>query len=199
MIELGQARECEVILAFLTAEAESPGYSETIRSLLEQIGVSREKLIDDPNLDSDCCNALRGIVLDGYRGYMRRRNLFLGFPKPVDWRRVQLEPDDFNRLRYVAKEPSWEKCSQGTRLPQRVVERIARGELPDLQKKIAGIQENLRRGKLFPEIIAAEGEKGDLILIEGHSRATAYVGLGWNTNIAAFLASSPFMHRWYFY
>jgi hypothetical protein len=61
------------------------------------------------------------------------------------------------------------------------------------------IQESLERGEKLPELIAADGEKGDLILIEGHCRAAAYVGLKWSTSIPMFLASSPFMHGWHFY
>jgi hypothetical protein len=44
-----------------------------------------------------------------------------------------------------------------------------------------------------------EGQDGELILIEGHSRATAYAACGFAENVKMFLASSPSMHGWVFY
>jgi hypothetical protein len=36
-------------------------------------------------------------------------------------------------------------------------------------------------------------------LIEGHYRATAYVGLNWPEKIPMFVGSSPQMHRWHWF
>jgi hypothetical protein len=66
-------------------------------------------------------------------------------------------------------------------------------------KRFRAIQDAIARGKQFPELIAAEGQNGDLILIEGHSRATAYVACCFAKNVKMFLASSPSMHGWVFY
>jgi hypothetical protein len=196
MIELGSARECEVVLAFLKAEVASLDYSKYILPRLARRGLSRGQLIDNPDPDNAHDNLIRQEILGEYRGYGRGESLFCRFPSDVRWRRVELEPHEFGRLKYIREDEdkNWMSYSQGTRLPQRVAERIARGELPGLEKKVCGIQEKLRRGALLPEIIAAEGEKGDLILIEGHCRATAYVGLNWSGNIPMFLGSSPQMH-----
>ena len=51
-------------------------------------------------------------------------------------------------------------------------------------------------GKKFLELIAVEGQYSELILVEGHSRATAYVACRWNEGIKVFLTSSPSMHDW---
>jgi hypothetical protein len=199
MIQLGQVRESEIVLTFLKAEINS-AYGQSILQLCQIFGATSQELIDRADLDSDYYNAVRGAVLDCYRGYLRRTLLFAGFPKNVTWRRVELEPHELGRLKYIDdKDKDWMSYSQKTRLPQRVVERIARGELPGLEKKVCGIQEKLRRGELLPEIIAADGENGDLILIEGHCRATAYVGLNWSENIPMFLGSSPQMPNWYYF
>ena len=78
-----------------------------------------------------------------------------------------------------------------------MAERIANHELHEnLGKAIIAIQEKLQRGERFPELIAAKGNGNDLILIEGHTRATAYVVLKWPENIPMFLGSSPRMHEW---
>ncbi len=199
MIELGPAKECDVVLAFLKAEVDSPRYAGKILEKLQRCGLSRNQLIDNPDLDNEQHNCVRQKILGGYRGYGRGEALFLRFPTDVYWRRIELEPQELGRLQYL-REEHWMKFSEETRQPSRVVERIARGELrEDPGPRIMAIQEKLRRGERFPELIAAEGELGALILIEGLSRATAYVGLGWAEKISMFLASSPSMHKWHWY
>jgi hypothetical protein len=198
MIELGPARESDIVLAFLRAEIDSPQYCERIQNVLQTVGVTRQQLIDDADLNSDCCNALRRVVLESYRGYLSKSALFAGFPRAVTWRRVELEETDLNRLRYL-NYPEWVSHSEETRLPRRVADRIARGELRDLAKKVIGIQERLKRGETLLELVAVEGNEDDLILIEGANRSTAYVGLQWKMNVRAFIGRSPLMRNWQFF
>ncbi len=200
MIELRPARECEVVSAFLKAEVDSSRYRTDILSRLALRGLSRDQLIDNPDLNNEQHNTVRQRILAEYRGYGRGEALFHGFPTDVHWRRIELEPQELGRLKYPNKEEHWMKFSEGTRQPLRVAQRIARGELrEDPGQRIMAIQEKLRRGERFPELIAAEGERGALILIEGLSRATAYVGMDWAENIPMFLASSPLMRQWHWY
>src|ERR1700676_2150580 len=112
MIELGSGRESEIVLAFLKAEIDS-AYGQSIRQFCQMFGVTSQELIDHADSDSDYYNAVRGAVLDCYRGYLRRTLLFTGFPKKVTWRRVELETPDLNRLKYIAKEEHWMSYSQG--------------------------------------------------------------------------------------
>src|ERR1700682_6629048 len=116
MIELGSARESEIVLAFLKAEINST-YGQSIRQYCQMFGVTTQELIDRADLDSDYYNAVRAAVLDCYRGYLRRTLLFAGFPKNVTWRRVELETTDLSCLKYIAKEEHWMSYSQGTRSP----------------------------------------------------------------------------------
>lgn len=195
MIDHGPVNESQVVLAFLKAEVDSPRYRDNVMGLLKMFGLGRAKLIDDPDVDNDCCNALRRILLS-YRGFAQREFLFRGFPTVVSWRQVDLEPRDLSRLRYI-RNPDWMAVSENTRQPRRVIERMARGELGDNPgKHVLAIQERLRRGERLPELVAAEGPGTDLILIEGHCRATAYVGMDWRENIPMFLASSISMAQW---
>jgi hypothetical protein len=131
-----------------------------------------------------------------YRGFEKRQALFLGFPIDVYWRRVELEPHELGRLKYM-REQHWDSFSKETRRPVRVLERIVSGELSDDPgRHVMAIQQRVKEGGRFPELIAAEGPGDDLILIEGLCRATAYVGVEWQENIPIFLASSPTMDRW---
>lgn len=199
MIEHGPARECEVVLAFLKAEVDASRYGEKVLALLQAVGANREQLIDKANLEDTLHNVIRRWMLTSYRGFETRQYLFLGFPTDLCWRRIDLEPSELGRLKYP-KEVNWVSFSEGTRRPARLCERLAKGELADDPgARIKAIQEKLNRGERFPELVAADGKGGDLILFEGCSRATAYVGLNWKERVPMFVASSQFMHGWHFY
>lgn len=199
MIELGPARESEVILAFLKAEADSPRFAQSMLQRLGQLGFSRDELIEGANLEDARQNGARCTILQQYRGYGANAYLFLEFPNDVRWRRVELEPREHGRLMY-AREEHWVRMSDHTRRPARLIEKMTRGEIPDdPASHIRSIQQGLSAGKRYAELIAAAGGNGELILIEGHCRATAYVALEHKENIKVFLASSPLMHRWAFY
>ncbi|HXM60853.1 MAG TPA: hypothetical protein VN950_08325 [Terriglobales bacterium] len=61
---------------------------------------------------------------------------------------------------------------------------------------VLAIAADLKAGKKFPELIAAAGENGDVILIEGHSRATAYALAGLPELVECILGTSPTMRNW---
>jgi hypothetical protein len=63
---------------------------------------------------------------------------------------------------------------------------------------VRGVITALRAGKTFPPLIAAEGTQGELILIEGHTRATAHAFLQ-TPEVEFFVGSSPLISRWAFY
>jgi len=199
MIELGPARGCEVVLAFLRAEVDSPRYGGQIAWQLQAFCLSRTLLIDNADLDNENHNLIRLVMLD-YRGFRNRAALFHQFPADVLWRRVELEPHELGRLKYIGRDENWMSFSEGTRRPARVAKRIVNRELLENPGPgIIAIQEKLRQGQRFPELIAAEGNGEDLILIEGHYRATAYVGLNWPEKIPMFVGSSPQMHKWHWF
>jgi hypothetical protein len=200
MIQLGPARESDVVLAFLKAEIDYSDHRQQIHQYMQMLGVTRQELLDDASLDNDYYNAVRAFVFDCYRGYLRRDALFIRFPKRVNWRRVELEPADIGRLTYIANEPSWDSYSQRTRSPQVVADRIARRELPDsFAQTVAAIQDKLKRNETLPELVAVEGEGDKLILIEGAHRITAYVGLNWQANIPTIIGRSALMPNWHWY
>lgn len=198
MIEISPAEESDVVVAFLRAETDRWHNNESIQNFLRSVGVTNQQLTH-ADFKGDYSNRLRAIVLDAYRGYIRKGGLFTRFPNGVIWRRAELEPADLNRLKFV-KSIEWVPLSDGTRQPQRVVEKLARHEVDAaFAQKVAAIRESLKRGEILPELAAVEGEGTDLILIEGAHRTTAYVSLGWNKNVQAFVGNSPFMRDWAFY
>jgi hypothetical protein len=199
MLELGPAEEKEVVLAFLKAEVEATRYGPTVQHLLARSGFTRRQLIDNADLADMTQNHARSSILQNYRGFQANRFLFAGFPKDAVWRRVEIEPHETGRLRY-ARYKDWVVFSGGTRKPSDLVANLSRGQVPiEDAKRFRAIQDAIVQGRRFPELIAAEGQDGELILIEGHSRATAYAACGFAENVKMFLASSPSMHGWVFY
>lgn len=199
MIERGPAIEREIILAFLKAEVDSPRFGAYLLPQLAPTGFSRQQLIDNADLDDQRQNVVRRAILQAYRGFGANNWLFRGFPDDVAWRRTEIEPTDHERLRF-ANVPEWVQLSDETRLVGQLARKLSDDAIPpDLVGHIKAIQNALTAGKQLPELIAAEGSGGTLILVEGHCRATAFVSLGWKENIPIFLASSSSMNRWQWY
>jgi hypothetical protein len=104
---------------------------------------------------------------------------------------------DLQLLRY-ANYHTWVDLSDGTRLVSVGARNFRqRPDDPDTYQ-INGIVEALRNGARFPELVAAQDNDGSLILIEGHSRATAYVMVEL-AEVETLVASSPSMPGWAFY
>jgi hypothetical protein len=201
MIERGPATEDEMVLAFLQAEIRSSRYGSIIQRTLAQLGWENS-LIENPNLADEVENAQRRWLLS-YRGYPRREGLFTRFPLDVQWRRVGLEPTDLQVIRYikdtVTAAPNWTNLSNGTRLVCEGASSVRQQSSDPLFQQIVAIAEGIRDGIRFPALIAAEHDKGNLVLIEGHSRATAYVLEGYGGTVEAFVGSSLSMKDWPFY
>lgn len=200
MIERVAATEDEMLAAFLMAEIDSSRYGPNIRANLAARRLER-RLIDAPNMTDSVENATRRQLI-GNRGYENREALFAGFPRDVTWRRVELEAPDFDTMRYINDTKAgsyWANLSDGTRLVSAGARNLRqRPADPDTQQ-IGAIAQALRKGVRFPPLIAAQHREGSLILIEGHSRATAYVMEHFAGVVEAFVGSSPSMPSWVFY
>jgi hypothetical protein len=138
-------------------------------------------------------------LLTAVRGYGNRTFLFKGFPQNVKWRKVAIEAEDAAKLKYANYE-TWVRLSGGSRLVvdgAKRVEEIQVGE--NANENIQAVADDLRAGKRYPALIAVESEGGFLILVEGHTRATAYVLARIAQPIEIFVGSSPQMKLWAFY
>jgi len=198
MLELRPARECEVVLAFLRAEVDASRYGQAVMQWLLATRFTRDELLENADLSDVRQNQARATILGRYRGFPDRL-LFAGFPADAAWQRAEIEPKEMNRLRY-ARYKDWMVYSDNTRKPSRLIEKMRRGEIPSQDAdRFRAIHYTIGQGKRFPELIAVEGQDDELILMEGHSRATAYIASDFSENVGLFVASSPSMHRWAFY
>lgn len=198
MIDLGPANENDVVLAFLQAEIDSARGS-IYATILANSGLDRHLLIDQPDRTSSRDNRIRGKLLKHVRGYGSGQALFTGLPPDVAWRRVSMEQKDFSKLRYAKCAP-WIELSGGTRLVTEGAKNIAPGgPAEDAAVNIRAVVADLKRGKRYAEVIGVEGRDGDIILMEGHTRATAYVVSPPAEPIGCIVGSSPTMASWAFY
>jgi hypothetical protein len=195
MIELGAASEDDVVLAFLRAEVDSPKWGPCYSRVLRELNLDRVSLVDAADLeDARACSA-RKVLLGAVRGYGRDGALFTGFPRDTTWRRVQVELSDFHRLKCISRDERWSKLTAGTRL----IEEAARNldVYPELAVRVRGAIRRIEQRLPVAELIMVETNSGDLILVEGHTRATAYAVLS-DRAFPAFIGTSPLMGQWAF-
>jgi hypothetical protein len=199
MIERGPAAADEMVLAFLKAEIDSPRFSDKYLDILSQSGLGRALLIDHADPGNPRDNRLRTALLQLVRGYGGDKLLFAGFPPDVRWRRADLEPGELSRLKY-ANFRSWAALTRGSR---RVIDGARNIDIvPTADNSGANIKavvEQLRRGRRYSELIVVEGPQDDLIIVEGHTRATAYVLDEHAEPIPLLVGTSRLLHQWVFY
>jgi hypothetical protein len=175
MRELGSLGEEEMVAAFLQSELASSRFGSQIAALLQQDGRTTD-IIQHPNVDDAEQNRYRRYVLDAYRGFDARTGLFDGFPRDVRWKRVLLTPEELRQVRYI-NYTYWIELSCGTRRPADAAARIAAGSAAFgvSNAPVWAVADALERGEPVPSpILVGSGQEGDVVILEGHVRLTAY-------------------------
>ncbi len=193
MRDLGPALNEEMVLSFIRAEINSPVWGPRYVEVLNQIGVDRASLIDNALLSDANANHIRAIALGCVRGFGRNVALFHNFPTDTTWRRVQIDPPEFQKLRYLNCEP-FLRITDGTRS----VEVGARNYSRDggLAPRVDDLVLAIKNGALLPELILIENANR-FVVLEGNTRATAYVKAS-TTSFTALVGTSLTMHQWEF-
>jgi hypothetical protein len=195
MIEVRAATVDEMILAFLQADIETPAEDRKELYGNALAVLDKSALIDRGDLTDPQQNNARRRILGEVRGA-----LFQGFPGDTDWRLFKVTPDQLKGFRYVNHLPNWSTLSGGTRLVGDAVKNLDKVQNAKINSNVTGIATRLRQGDRFPALIAAQLTGADeLVLIEGHNRATAYALAGLPDEIEMFIGKSPQMHCWPFY
>jgi len=97
---------------------------------------------------------------------------------------------------------NWPRISGSRRVADGVagLDQARTREILDIRDKIAGIANALRRGERFQPLIAVQrAPTGDVVLIDGHHRATAYLSTGLPDEIDVLIGTSPHMAGWAFF
>jgi hypothetical protein len=173
---LASIHEDEMVAVFLRTEIASSRFRGAILAILVGQGLD-PRIVEQPNLASGEENAYRRAVLGEWRGYGRDADVFTSFPHDVRWYRALATPQDIADLRYI-NDDYWIELSGGTRLITDAIARIRLG-IEAFHVGNGGfwyLADALCVGAVFPELIlVGQREGAPLVVLEGHSRATAYL------------------------
>jgi len=168
--------EDEMISTFLYAELNSPRFCKKVETYLQQYAVDR-RLIQAPDLHDEHENATRRALLGAYRDYGQGWGYFEGFPAQLRWERIGLTRQEVEQVKYIEYD-YWVELSGGSRLALDGARRALAGiDIFGLSSKyFVDIAGALRQGAHFPPLICvASDEKSPLVVLEGHTRLTAYL------------------------
>ena len=175
MRRLRPSSEAEMVALFLRTELPAARFRDTLRALLDQAGLP-DHVITDPNLGDPAENQARAQILTRHRGYGTRTELFEGVPRDVRWEWMAITPAELATVRYIDYD-YWVELSGGTRLAADAAPRIRAGVAPfGVSDWALGLAQAVADGARFPPLIlVTTGLSGDLVVLEGHTRLTAYM------------------------
>jgi hypothetical protein len=176
MRPLRPSSEAEMVALFLRTELPAARFRDKLRALLERDDVPG-RVITDPDLDDDAGNQARLRLLTEHREYLTRGGLFEGFPDDVRWQWMAITSAELARVRYIDYD-YWVELSGGSRLAVDAAPRICAGVAPFgvASDWALGMAREVARGARFPPLIlVTTGPGGDLVVLEGHARLTAYM------------------------
>jgi hypothetical protein len=191
----------EMILAFVRAEIDSPTERQQYYiDALAQIGRDRATLIDRADLTDARQNADRRFLL-GVRGYGRNLALFPGFPMDTSWQLVTVTPAEVKLFKYANHREGWAQVSGSSRLVADGVKNLDQVQNPVYKRNVTGVADRVRRGdrSLQPLIAAQLTGAAEVVLIEGHTRATAYALTDMPDEIEVIIGTSAQMGGWLFF
>jgi hypothetical protein len=153
------------------------------------------------NIKCDKENALRAEVLKRFRGY-RDKEIFENFPANIEWAWTEFGSEDIHKILYI-EYSYWNELSRYTGSPLQAAKTIRSG------KTIFGVPNDnaldgakkLKQGCTFPPLIFLTDETQQrYIILEGHSRMTAYglvPDLFQNVSVLLGLCSGQELKKWY--
>ena len=194
--DLGVATADEMVLAFLKAELASHRWPH----LHQQVRVhGLRAVVESPDLTDATQNRIRAALLQCYRGYGANAALFAGFPTDVAWRRMEIDHTELSMFRYAKDKDVCAASGPGRRVID-AARNVADGKAPAaFSTNVDAVADRTRNGESFPELIAVDDGGGGFILVEGHTRAAAYVLAKPIYPIGVLIGSSPNMSEWAYF
>ena len=202
MEDLGNASENQVILAWLQAEIESIDFQQYIvgdppNPAFLSVAL---KAARSPDLRDAEQNALRRRIIASARGFGEGTGSFAGLANDIKWRRLRLIPAEVAEMYYANHGVPWSMLAPATR-------KVAEGAT-NVGHVFTGDSTNLvvlslasaicHANKKVPEIIALKRPDGRLVILEGHTRATAIVleSHRFPRGVGVFAGETPSVERW---
>jgi len=167
-----------MIAAFLLAEIDSPRWGDVVKRRLAVFEFP-ESIIRRPDLESRFENRMRSVVLTSYRGWWINKWLFIDWPESLDWHRAVITPKDLPNIRY-ANTSDLLALTNGTLRPTEAGKKLLAGYKPGQSAADpSALFPAIKRGETFEPLIAIGTKGGNpIILVEGHTRLSAYSAVG---------------------
>jgi hypothetical protein len=187
--------EDDMVEAFVLGELDSPLYGAQYAGAV----------FGDLTLyEGECrhAKALRKLALALVRGYGVNQFLFAGFPFDASWKLMAVPIRELEGWLYVGRVEGWLALSKDSR---KVGDGAANvGNVPGVEERsnsILAIENAVKSGtKYRPLIAAAVSETSPHILIEGHTRATAFVrALNPDDEVEVIVGYSAGLPAWTYY
>jgi hypothetical protein len=204
MEDLGEVSDDEVILAWLQAEIESPGFQTYIvgdppkpANLSHAMTLARK-----PDLENAEQNAQRREIIAAVHGFGRGAMIFAGLSNDITWRRVRVTVSDVAAMFYSNRNAGWTTLAPATRTVAEGADNAARvftGD--DTNMHILSLARTICHAEPAPilsELICLRLLDGGISVMEGHARATAMVMEGHRLpdGVEAFVGDSPTIANW---
>jgi hypothetical protein len=200
--DLGAATEDQVILAWLQAEIESPDFQAfVIGNPPNPANLSLAfKAARAPDLRDQTQNDLRRQIITASFGFGQGTGTFEGLGSDIKWRRIRYTPDEVAEMFYARRAGAWQLLSPVTR-------KVAEGAT-NVGHVFTGDQTNMvvlslasglcHSDKKVPEIIALRRPDGNLVILEGHARATAIVleAHRFPDGVTVYVGAGPSVANW---
>jgi hypothetical protein len=185
-----------MVAVFLRGELTSARFGPELRAAMGRHGVA-ERVVTEPDLDDEAENDVRRRILGGVDGY--RDDYLDDFPDDVRWDWMAIIAAELAEVRYIDYS-YWNELSGGTRLAVDAAPRVRAGVAPfGFPSEALELAEALAAGAVFPPLIlVTTGPGGGLVVLEGHSRLTAYMLVPdlLPPEMEVLAGSSPTMTRW---
>jgi len=163
-----------MVYEFLKMEINSDRYRESIESVLKEMHVSEDIIINGSTI-SEQENILRSEILRRFRGW-RNKELFENFPIKIEWVWTEFDRADILKIVYI-EYSYWNELSFYTGSPLEAAKYVLSGKtLYDMPTDgaVKNAQWLINGNKFPPMIFLTDKSEQRYIILEGHGRMTAY-------------------------
>ncbi|HET6310521.1 MAG TPA: hypothetical protein VFH00_05915 [Candidatus Nitrosotalea sp.] len=204
MEEQGVATEDQVILAWLQAEIESVAFQQYIAgeppnpAYLAQVLKAARK----PNLGDAEQNELRRHIISKTHGFGQGTLSFEGLGNDLHWRKLRASSLELGELLYANRHPAWTALAPVSR---KVAEGAANvghlftGDLTNMLVLALALKiSESNPVPVLPEVICLQRSDGHLVILEGHTRATAIAleGHRFKKGVSIYAGEGPSVPNW---
>jgi hypothetical protein len=206
MEDKGVATEDQVILAWLQAEIESVAFQQYIAGeppnpvYLAQVLKTARK----PNLGDAEQNKVRREIISRTHGFGLGTLSFEGLANDLHWRKMRASSQEVGELLYATRHPAWAALAPVSR---KVAEGAANvghvftGDLTNMLVLALALKiSESNPVPALPEVICLQRPDGRMVILEGHTRATAIVleGHRFKKGVGVYAGEGPSVARWAF-